>query len=392
MNRPRWFREMDADEREAPDPGLAVSVGVILLALLGYAALYRKAKGSPFIFLGERVRRIPLPKTSLWWLVQVAAGIPFSWFMTKMPLYLVVYILAYLSKHLLGQEQYLYPLADLILPYAWALVACTYYGYLAVIHRSPIADFWRSISYKGKSAVKTVSFKRGFLLWALHLIIVYAFAWTLWGFLLADIQSASAIGFPAPSREAWFEQMKLIVWALTVIGVLIGYGYSVVSILWGKYIRNLDFTVTGWLTNGFCYPLFGVIIWHMIPSFTGLDPIITGGPLQSLMLSLGLLFNVLYMLSIFNLGILFDLMADKGVRTSGFYSVVRHPSYSLEVSMFFVTELVGLAAGVQSLAILMYFFLYWIRAEREDNFMAYSNPLYTPYTVATPYKFIPGIY
>ncbi|MBV9159931.1 MAG: DUF1295 domain-containing protein, partial [Candidatus Kaiserbacteria bacterium] len=132
--------------------------------------------------------------------------------------------------------------------------------------------------------------------------------------------------------------------------------------------------------------------WQMIPGFTGVDPIITAGPAEYLMLIAGFLLNLFYMISIFNLGFLFDLMADKGVRSSGFYGVIRHPNYTLESMMFFVTELVGLTAGIQWLALSTYFFLYWIRSEREDNFMEYSNPEYSEYQKATPYKFIPGIY
>ena len=60
--------------------------------------------------------------------------------------------------------------------------------------------------------------------------------------------------------------------------------------------------------------------------------------------------------------------------------------------MFLVTELVGLSSGMAWLGISVYFFLYWIRSEREDNFMWYSNPEYTEYQKVTPYKFIPGIY
>ena len=130
----------------------------------------------------------------------------------------------------------------------------------------------------------------------------------------------------------------------------------------------------------------------MVPSFTGSSPIITDGPLNMLMLSLGLIFNVLYTLSIWNLGTMFDLMVDKGVRTSLFYNVIRHPNYMLEACMFFTIEMIGLTSGIEWAAILMFFFLYWIRSEREDNFMNYSNPDYEPYTRKTPHKFIPGVY
>lgn len=369
-----------------------IESGVIALLLAIYALTYLRAKRSPFVVLGGAVRKIPFPRSLGFWLINIIAGIPFIWFLGTMSLYLIAHVTSFIAQNFLGQSIYLYPAMNALLPYAYVLLALIYFAHLGVRRYSPILAFWRFISYKGHSTVGTVSFARGLWLWALHLVIVYAFASTLWSFLMGNLGAAASIGFPGRTLEATFEYLKLLLWSLTIVGVLIGYGYSVVSILWGKYIRNLDFTIVGWLTNGFCYPLFGVVIWQMTPSFVGLDPIVTGGPLLYLMLFLGLFFNVLYTLSIFNLGVLFDLMTDKGVRTSGFYSVIRHPNYTLEACMFFATELVALSSGMHWLGILMFFFLYWIRSEREDNFMAYSNPEYREYQKKTPYKFIPGIY
>jgi len=173
---------------------------------------------------------------------------------------------------------------------------------------------------------------------------------------------------------------------------LVGYGHSILSVLWGKRIRNLDFTITGWLTNGFCYPLFGVLIWQMVPSFVGLDPVITQGPWYYFMLVMDFALNFLYMITIWNLGTMFGVMTDKGVRRTGFYAVVRHPSYTLEVLMFIAIEMIGFSTGKQWLVIGMYLFIYYLRSEREDNFMGNSNPEYLSYRTQTPYKFFPGIY
>ncbi len=368
-----------------------IEIAVIAILLAIYAITYFRHKHSPFMVLGKAVRKIRISRSLVFWVVNILAGIPFIWFMSTMPLYLIAHVASFIAQ-IFGQSLYLFPTMSALTPYACVLLAILYYAHLGVRHYSPILAFWRFISYKGKSTVHKVSFARGLWLWALHLVIVYAFASTLWGFLMGNLGAAASIGFPGRTMEATFEYLKFLLWSLTIVGVLIGYGYSVLSILWGKYIRNLDFTIVGWLTNGFCYPLFGVVIWQMTPSFVGLDPIVTGGPLLYLMLFLGLFFNLLYTISIFNLGVLFDLMTDKGVRKSGFYSVVRHPNYTLEACMFFATELVALSSGMHWLAILMFFFLYWIRSEREDNFMEYSNPEYTEYQKKTPYKFIPGIY
>jgi len=354
---------------------IVLTLGTILL----YFAFLLRYKQSPFLAVSALCTRVQFSRVVLFWIPAILLIIPFVWFITKMPLYFFGYFIFHKSP-------------DPILPLMYVLVGILCYGYLFAYRKSPILAFWRWISYKGVGVVRKVTFKRGLLMWTLHLIIAYIFAYTLFGFLRGNMQAAARIGWPAPSLEAFFELLKFYIWSLTIVGCLIGYGYSLLSILWGKYIRNLDFTVVGWLTNGFCYPLFGVIIWQMVPSFTGLDPIITDGPLFLLMLVMGLVLNLLYMFTIWNLGTMFGVMTDKGVRIWGFYSTVRHPSYTLEVLMFFVTELVGLTAGIHWLAILMYFFIYFIRSEREDNFMLYSNPEFEPYTKITPYKFIPGIY
>jgi protein-S-isoprenylcysteine O-methyltransferase Ste14 len=89
---------------------------------------------------------------------------------------------------------------------------------------------------------------------------------------------------------------------------------------------------------------------------------------------------------------MFGVMTDKGVRTTGFYSVVRHPSYTLEALMFLVMVLRDLNTASNWLAaLLLYGFLYWIRSERDENFMSHSNPRYATYQQEVPWKYIPGL-
>ena len=193
--------------------------------------------------------------------------------------------------------------------------------------------------------------------------------------------------------EHLFLMFQTGVYNLCILGCLFGYGYSLLGYLWGKRIRNVDFTVVGWLTNAVCYgPLLGVVLWLMLPPTVGADPTVTNGPLHLLIMIVGFYLNVVYTLTIWNLGALFGVMTDKGVRTSGFYSVVRHPSYTLESLMFVVMYSRGLSTLTQWFAVSGFLVVYWLRSEREDQFMSESNPEFGSYKHKTSWKFLPGLY
>jgi len=212
-------------------------------------------------------------------------------------------------------------------------------------------------------------------------------------------RSIQAIGYALTHNlettqpENLFLFLQTAVYNICIAGCLVGYGYSLLGYLWGKKVRNVDFTLVGWLTNAVCYgPLLGVVLWQMVPPTVGSDPIVAHGSLHLILMIVSFSLNVVYTMTIWNLGTMFGVMTDKGVRSTGFYSVVRHPSYTLEALMFVVTYCRGLSSSAQWYAVSFFFLIYWLRSEREDQFMSISNPDYRLYKQKTTWKFIPGIY
>ncbi|MGC4067681.1 MAG: hypothetical protein QM784_24135 [Polyangiaceae bacterium] len=266
--------------------------------------------------------------------------------------------------------------------------------------------------------IAKVGFDRSLVVWLLQVIVVYAFAHTLVGVLAANLRVAAALAFPQittdftstrstlatlraflSTRPTYFtialaiQATNLFVFSITIIGSLIGYLYGVVSIFWGKEsVRNVDFTVTGWLVNANCYgPLLGIAIWGMFPDLFGTRPGIVDGPLHYASIWSGLLLNVLYSLSIFNMWTKFGVMVDKGICRNLMFGVVRHPCYSLEGVMFAIMSLHHIPNLMTFVSIGVYSFLYWIRSERDEDFMLASNADYAAYREQVVYKYLPGL-
>lgn len=359
-----------------------VELFLILLTVIAHSALFIFRKKSLLKILAKRFKKIlnNLPRNSLKLLLNLIFGALFIWFMANLIIYFIIYLSN--SNQILNFRPFLY-LAGVF----W------YTLYFLKKKRSPILAFWSFLSYGNYKSEPKQTIIRRLMIWIGSLIIFYVFAINLIGFLRANNNEVlNILGKNRISNENIFEVLRYSLWSLTILVCFVGYSYSLVSFIWGKYVRNLDFTITGWLTNGFCYPLFGVIIWQMVPPLRGSDPIIASGIWRYFMLCLELFLNLLYTASIINLGLMFGLMSDKGLRTSGFFSVIRHPNYTLESMMFVVLFSGGLSAAGQWIAIGMYLFIYFLRSEREDNFMNYSNPGYAGYKKQTPSKFIPGLY
>ena len=293
-----------------------------------------------------------------------------------------------------------------------------YLAWIALTRTSPWIAGWRALSYRpaqlpGSEWTQTVG------LWALHLIIAWAFASTLTGFLAGNLEQVGHLLWPgasisladpasamdglriaATTAPRWpgtvgsLQVSRYLLWSLTICGCLVGYGHTVVSILWKRPLLALDFTVAGWITNAVCYgPLLGAVVHHLLPDgdYTGVDPMVTEGPLYPAILITEVLVNALYTASIWNLGTYFGVMSYKGLRTTGFYAVVRHPSYTLEPLMFVLMMLPGLSGPWTWISAGSFLIKYWIRAEREEHFLAtVAGSDHAAYRRLTPHKYIPG--
>lgn len=320
--------------------------------------------------------------------------------------------------------------------------ALIFYCRLIYNKQNPIHELWQHLSYRPQHFFGCPQTFKPYLIWGLHLFVFWAFASTLGSIVVGNLRAIINIAwgdfstqsttvslflfgwikpfFPEViNKSMWVDHIyemikhminypptnsmdvqssyaliRLSIWSVTVSVSLVLYSYTVASIIWSRQaIRNIDFTLTGWISTAICYgPLLGGALYQMLPSSVGNTPNYDIDGWMWLTLTLEALLNLLYMLSIFNMGRKFGVLVDKGVVRTGFYSVIRHPSYLLEALMFIMIANIALSGLLQYVAISAFLLKYWIRAEREDQFMTASNPEFSEYKKQTPWKFIPGIY
>ncbi|MBF0594271.1 MAG: hypothetical protein HQL22_04820 [Candidatus Omnitrophica bacterium] len=391
---------------------VCIEILVFLLLILAHCFAFILQQRSLLTILGDIIRfgLHLVPQRTLFLGFNLLLGFPFVWFLVSFSLSSTSYLLNILIEKI-------HPLFSITLPeencltllqkniqWFYGLSTGTYLFILFKENKSPILLFWHKISFKTKNFFKP-PFK-DVIIWALHLVIAYVFGQSLFIILKNNTATFFALGwhnveityilehFPRTNTlEDTFSMMRYFLWSITIIGCLFGYGHSIFGYLWGKRIRNVDFTLTGWIINAVCYqPLLSFPLWVLLPSFRGSDPTLTTGPLFFWALTIEFLLNLLYTLSIWNLGTMFGVMTDKGVRTNGFYNTVRHPSYTLEALMYLIIFLNGLSSSREWLTVLVIVIVYYIRSEREDQFMSTSNPEYPTYCKRATYKYIPGIY
>lgn len=374
----------------------------ILGALVAvWAGIWLIARRSPFWYLGAALRKLVANRPAF-------VGRLLDWAVSAFFIRIFTALLCQLltSATDLPFSRFAEPL--------WVMVFLAYaYQYRQTSLSAALREM---VAFKGGLIAQVPTESRKFAIFAGHLLIAWAFGNSLVTFLRGNLEAVMGHAWPESTSLTFggfgdrlgyivshaphfatpddvFATLRYLLWCLTILGCLLGYGHSIFGYLWGKQIRNLDFSVAGWVVNGWCYgPLLGWLVWQTVPSYIGTDPIFGGGFLASYQNVLELLLNVLYTFSIWNLGTKFGVMTDKGVCKSGFYTVARHPSYTLEALMFVTMDLRGLSNHVQWGSILVYVLLYYLRSEREDDFMGKSNPDYADLRAATPWKFVPYVY
>lgn len=415
------------------DQSVVTAIDVILYGavLFAYVYCWIRYRASLLSVIGPKTIGRLHPPAWLKTAVHILLGPATLWFVAKFFFHCITYLSdALWSKFGHGPSPAFLSepaLRGLELPLG-ILLSVAYEVVLFVKKTSPFALFARLVAYRGGlfgHPAQDVWEHIG--TWFMQAIVVFTFARMLAGFIQGNLQlaisqswqhatpialpgknsvsvdgfmrSAVAIGYcmthrPTPANvDMGFATLRGFINDACILGGMFGYAYSMLAYLWRKRIRSVDFTIAGWLLNAICYaPLLGAVLWRMVPSQVGADPTVTIGPFRVATLGIEAFANVVYTLSIYNLGTMFGVMTDKGVRRSGFYSAVRHPSYTIEAFMFVLVFCRGLSTPFQWIAVFCYFVLYWLRSEREDQFMTNSNPEFADYCKQVPYKFFPGIY
>lgn len=399
--------------------------------LFGYAFVWWRRRQSPFRVFGPRIARAIRVPWGVRFAFHVVVGGAGLWLVSEFVLHSLSYLILVVYRLVTSDPSRAAFPETALDGLHWPLFLVLLAVYEAVLFRrrvSPYALVARKLAFRGGIfGHEARDFSENLTVWLLQAVIVVMFARLLTTFILGNsdngIESCwpgaprvllggtvplslvsgerwvHAVGYalthaPHPENEdAAFTAIRMAINNICIAGGLTGYAYSVVSYLWGKRVRNVDFTIVGWLTNGICYgPFLGDVFWHMMPSLVGRDPNMTPGPFRTVTFGVEMLTNLVYSASILNLGLMFGLMTDKGVRRSGYYSVIRHPSYTVEIFMLIMTFSRGLSGFAEWYSISFYFLLFWMRSERDDQFMGASNPDYVAYRAEVPYKYLPGIY
>jgi protein-S-isoprenylcysteine O-methyltransferase Ste14 len=167
-------------------------------------------------------------------------------------------------------------------------------------------------------------------------------------------------------------------------------GYAVESRALGNTVRSVDFTLTGWLAALICYPPFETVTSGYFPLDT--SPFISFG---SAWLEAGLRAVILTSMTLFacttlNLGVHFSNLCHRGLVTTGFYAVVRHPAYTFKLITFAAICLAG-ANPARVLPLIVWAAIYVLRALTEERHLAAVDPAYAEYCRRVRWRFIPGI-
>lgn len=173
--------------------------------------------------------------------------------------------------------------------------------------------------------------------------------------------------------------------------VIFLFGYSFESKGLNNKIRSVDSTLLGWVVALICYPplhqkLTSVVSWHSsdFPVFSN--------PLMGVLIhTLMIVLLGIYVYASISLGFKSSNMTNRGIVTSGPYSLVRHPAYAAK-SIFWALGGIPLISSKPALLFTCLFWslIYILRAYTEERHLRKDND-YLLYCEKVKYMFLPKV-
>lgn len=197
-----------------------------------------------------------------------------------------------------------------------------------------------------------------------------------------------------------FRYFNLVIFPIAIdilfIGecVLYAFGYAFESSRLKNRVKSVDPTVLGWVVALCCYPPFNGFVNTYVSWFTTDDPefsseLLTGGIRMAV---LGLF--LIYFWGALSLGAKCSNLTNRGIVTTGAFSLVRHPAYAAKNLAWWLGLLPALSNQAVVIPALLsmgfWSFLYYLRAITEERHLM-ADPDYQEYCRKVRYRFLPGV-
>jgi len=196
-----------------------------------------------------------------------------------------------------------------------------------------------------------------------------------------------------PTFNYFYQSFYHGLFAMDVGVALIGY---VCSSRWlNNKSKSVDPTLLGWAAALICYPPFNGVSGAYLPhdSMSGL-PLMGFFQLpwlEMLMKCIILVAFTIYVWATLAFGLRFSNLTNRGIITTGPYSLIRHPAYITKNIAWWLESLSRFVSPWQLLFLAAWNSIYYLRAITEERHLM-MDPDYRAYCKQVKYRFIPGIW
>jgi protein-S-isoprenylcysteine O-methyltransferase Ste14 len=190
--------------------------------------------------------------------------------------------------------------------------------------------------------------------------------------------------------KTWFLVIFHLIFTIDVSIAIIGYSFA--SRWIGNRTRSVDATMSGWVVALLCYPPLNSAFTNQFIGYYGMDThqLITNEYALAFILTLVIIFYMIYVWATVALGFKFSNLTNRGVVDIGPYKYVRHPAYISKNFSWWLDNTFVLTNIWASVGLAMWNVIYILRALTEERHLKIDKD-YKEYIKKVKYRFIPKV-
>jgi protein-S-isoprenylcysteine O-methyltransferase Ste14 len=168
------------------------------------------------------------------------------------------------------------------------------------------------------------------------------------------------------------------------------FGYSFEASFLKNKVRSVEPTFFGWLVALVCYPPFNGVFGNYAPLSVNYYQFL-GSEFWDIVFRMVILILIfVYLWASIALGTKCSNLTNRGIVTSGPYSIIRHPAYICKTLSWWVALIPVMSIEV-FLAVFIWTAVYFFRAVTEERHLI-SDQDYVEYCKKVKYRFIPFVF